>query len=107
MPPFRVEGRWVRVGDEEDAICCIPSAYTLFQTWAEGCPFCAPSGHHLVLGVPVVASVSAIALKISTFCCLLSSSFSCFVAAAPSLVIALVDSWPATRYLYGFQSHSL
>ena len=33
VPPFRVDGRWVRVGEDEDAICCVPSAYTLFRTW--------------------------------------------------------------------------
>ena len=33
VPPFRVDGRWVCVGEDEDAICCVPSAYTLFRTW--------------------------------------------------------------------------
>ena len=33
VPPFKVDGKWVRVGVDEDAICCVPSAYTLFRTW--------------------------------------------------------------------------
>ena len=33
LRPFRVDGRWVRIGDDEDAICCVPSAYTLYKTW--------------------------------------------------------------------------
>ena len=27
LPPFRVDGRWVRIGDDEEAICCVPSVY--------------------------------------------------------------------------------
>lgn len=61
VPPFRVEGRWVRVG-EEDAICCIPSAYMLFKTWRRAVSFVLRVDN-LVPGVPFVASMFADALS--------------------------------------------
>ena len=59
LPPFRVDGRWVRIGDDEEAICCVPSAYTLFGTWRRAVSFVLRLGT-LIPGVPVSAvSVAA------------------------------------------------
>ena len=59
LPPFRVDGRWVRIGDDEEAICCVPSAYTLFCTWRRAVSFVLRLGT-LIPGVPVSAvSVAA------------------------------------------------
>ena len=61
VPPFRVDGRWVRVGEDDDAICCIPSAYTLYKTWRRAVSFVLRSGN-LVPGAPVSSAVSAVGL---------------------------------------------
>ena len=61
VPPFQVDGRWVRVGDDEDAICCIPSAYALFRTWRRAVSFVLRS-RNLVPGVAVSAASSAVGL---------------------------------------------
>ena len=61
LPPFLVDGRWVRVGDDEDAVCCVPSACTLFRTWRRAVSFVLCS-RNLVPGVPVSAASSAAAL---------------------------------------------
>ena len=60
LPPFRVDGRWVRIGDDEEAICCVPSAYTLFCTWRRAVSFVLRLGT-LIPGVPV----SAVSLEAS------------------------------------------
>ena len=39
VPPFKVDGKWVRVGVDEDAVCCVPSAYALFRTWRRAVSF--------------------------------------------------------------------
>ena len=61
VPPFKVDGRWVRVGEDEDAVCCIPSAYTLFKTWRRAVSFVLRSGD-MVPGGPVVSAASAVGL---------------------------------------------
>ena len=58
VPPFRVDGRWVRVGEDEDAICCVPSAYTLFRTWRRAVSHVLRCCN-LVPGCAVTVSVSA------------------------------------------------
>lgn len=58
MPPFRVDGRWVHVGADEDAICWVPSAYTLFRTWRRAVSYVRRSGN-LVPGVAVSECASA------------------------------------------------
>ena len=61
VPPFRVDGRWVRVGEDEDAVCCIPSAYTLYKTWRRAVSFVLRSGN-LETGAPVSSATSAVGL---------------------------------------------
>ena len=60
VPPFKVDGRWVRVGIDEDAICCVPSAHTLFRTWRRAVAFVLRD-RTLVPGVTVPSCVSAVA----------------------------------------------
>ena len=61
VPPFKVDGKWVRVGVDEDAICCVPSAYTLFRTWHRAVSFVLRSCD-LVPGAAVSSCSSAVAL---------------------------------------------
>ena len=53
VPPFKVDGRWVRVGVDEDAICSFPLVYMFFRTWRRWVSFVLRSGD-LVPGVAVV-----------------------------------------------------
>ena len=114
LPPFRVDGRWVRIGDDEEAICCVPSAYTLFCTWRRAVSFVLRLGT-LIPGVPVSAvsvggqfggffcpfggylassrsAWGASGFGVAAYC----DSVSSLVAFAPCVVNALLDSWPAT-----------
>ena len=61
VPPFKVDGRWVSVGIDEDAICCAPSAHTLFRTWRRAVAFVLRD-RSLVPGVAVPSCKSAVAL---------------------------------------------
>ena len=61
VPPFKVDGKWVCVGVDEDAICCVPSAYTLFRTWRRAVTFVLRD-RDLVPGVAVPSCNSAVAL---------------------------------------------
>ena len=61
VPAFKVDGKWVHVGVDEDAICCVPSAYTLFRTWRRAVSFVLRSCD-LVPGAAVSSCSSAIAL---------------------------------------------
>ena len=64
LPPFRVDGCWVRIGEDEDAICCIPSAYTLYKAWRRAVSFVLRRGI-LIPGVPVASALSAASLGAS------------------------------------------
>ena len=61
VPPFLVDGKWVRVGVDEDAVCCVPSAYTLFRTWRRAVSFVLRTGC-LVPGNAVDSCGSAVGL---------------------------------------------
>ena len=39
LPPFLVDGQWVSVSDNEDAVCCVPPAAVLFRTWKRAVDF--------------------------------------------------------------------
>ena len=54
----------MRIGDDEEAICCVPSAYTLFCTWRRAVSFVLRLGT-LIPGVPVSAVSLAASLGAS------------------------------------------
>ena len=112
LPPFRVDGRWVRIGDDEEAICCVPSAAFLYlatcgvicfaswdvDTWCAslgrffggqfGGFFCPFWGY-------LASSRSAGGTSGFGFAAFCDSVFS-LVAFTPLVVNSLLDSWPAT-----------
>ena len=58
---LKVDGKWVRVGVDEDAVCCVPSAYALFRTWRRAVSFVLRTGG-LVPGNAVGSCSSAVGL---------------------------------------------